>query len=247
MEAAGARDSGAVVLLPVGSVEPHGPHLPLATDILIAEETARRAAIRLAAAGLSALTLPAFPYATVEFSAGFAGAVGLTALGAEQALAELLTALHGQGWREVALVNAHLEPAHIACLRAVVERVGGRTGHAPLFPDITRRALAARLTDEFRSGACHAGQYETSLVMAVRPDLVKEEVRLALPAVPVSLVDAIRSGRRTFREAGLDRAYCGDPAAASAEEGHATYDVLAQIVAEQILEALAARSKNQER
>jgi creatinine amidohydrolase len=54
----------------------------------------------------------------------------------------------------------------------------------------------------------------------------------------VSLVDAIRSGRRTFREAGLDRAYCGDPAAASTEEGHATFDVLAQIVSEQVLEAL---------
>jgi len=239
-EAGQARDSGAALLLPVGSIEPHGPHLPLSTDILIAEETARRAALRLSAGGVHALVMPPFAYSTVEFSEGFAGAVGAGSETAARALGDLLSSLLGQGFGGVAIVNAHLEPAHIASLRAAVASAAERTGRSAIFPDITRRPLAARLTEEFRSGACHAGRYETSLVLAVRPDLVKEEVRARLPRIDVSLVEAIRTGRRTFREAGLDRAYCGDPAAATAEEGDATYEILAEIVAEAVLAAFQA-------
>lgn len=238
VEAASARDAGAVVLLPVGSIEPHGPHLPLSTDILIAEETARRAALRLASAGIPAFVLPAFAYSPVEFSAGFAGAIGLTPSAAEEALADLLVSALEQGFRAVAVVNAHLEPAHIECLRAAVSLAGSRAGRSPVFPDITRRALASKLTEEFRSGACHAGRYETSLVMAVRPDLVREEVRTVLPPVGISLVEAIRKGKRSFREAGIDAAYCGDPASASAAEGEATYETLGEIVSEDVLRSL---------
>jgi creatinine amidohydrolase len=108
----------------------------------------------------------------------------------------------------------------------------------PVFPDITRRAIAMRLTEEFRSGACHAGRFETSMVLAVRPDLVREEVRRTLPSVPISLVEAIRRGTKSFLEAGLDRAYCGDPAAATAEEGNATFETLAEIVADEVLRSL---------
>src|SRR4029453_2668976 len=84
----------------------------------------------------------------------------------------------------------------------------------------------------------HAGRYETSLVLAVRPDLVKDDVRAGLPPIDTSLVDAIQDGARTFLEAGIDRAYCGDPAAASAEEGEETYEILGAIVAEAVLAEL---------
>jgi creatinine amidohydrolase len=237
-EAAQARDAGAIVLLPVGSIEPHGPHLPLSTDVLIAEETAHRAAARLEEAGIWVLILPTIRYSTVEFSAGFTGAVGAATDNAAAMLADVLTSLLEQGFRAVALVNAHLEPAHIASLRAAVTSAAERTRRNPIFPDITRRSLAARLTEEFRSGACHAGRYETSLVLAVRPDLVKDDVRAGLPPIDTSLVDAIQDGARTFLEAGIDRAYCGDPAAASAEEGEETYEILGAIVAEAVLAEL---------
>lgn len=229
-----AREAGAVVLLPIGSVEPHGPHLPLATDILIAEETARRAAETLEASGRRALVLPSFSYATVEFSAGLPGAVGPKSATAQMALTDLLVTLLDQGFAAVALVNAHLEPAHIAGLRSACESAAMATGRLPVFPDITRKALAAKLTEEFRSGACHAGCYETSLVMAIRPDLVREELRTSLPPIGVSLVEAIGRGARTFLDAGLDRAYCGDPAAATAEEGRKTLDLLAGMIVEGI-------------
>jgi creatinine amidohydrolase len=128
---------------------------------------------------------------------------------------------------------------------AVAARTAGPerdTDSSPLvvFPDLTRKPWGARLTTEFRSGACHAGQYETSIVLAERPDLVDDEVRRTLPAVPHSLVTAIRAGQRSFVEAGGLRAYFGDPAAASAEEGRRTVEVLGETLEEAVMMALAS-------
>mgnify|MGYP003377552551 CR=1 FL=1 len=74
-------EQGAVALLPVGSVEPHGPHLPLATDTIISE-AACVAAVRLLAAAtpsVVALLAPAVPYGVTDYAAGFAGAVSIPA------------------------------------------------------------------------------------------------------------------------------------------------------------------------
>src|SRR5688500_10080905 len=64
-----------VALLPVGAVEAHGPHLPLATDCLIAEAMGRAAAERLEARGVPAVVLPVFPYTRAGFAAGFPGTI----------------------------------------------------------------------------------------------------------------------------------------------------------------------------
>jgi creatinine amidohydrolase len=90
----------------------------------------------------------------------------------------------------------------------------------------------------FKSGACHAGAYETSIVMARDPALVDEDARGSLPAVPISLSEALRRGVTRFRDMGLDRAYAGAPAAATAAEGHRLLDLLADMVATEVLEAL---------
>ena len=68
--------------------------------------------------------------------------------------------------------------------------------------------------------------------MADDPDAVKDELRRGLPEVPISLVDAIRKGQPDFLAAGGTQAYFGAPAEASAAEGHATYELLASILAE---------------
>ena len=107
-----------------------------------------------------------------------------------------------------------------------------------MFPDLTRRRWAERLTPEFQSGACHAGRYETSIVLAERPDLVRTDVMSTLTPNPRSLVDAIRSGLSTFTSAGGADAYFGFPADATAEEGRAIVDVLGAILAEAVVEAI---------
>src|SRR5690606_9552928 len=68
-----------IALLPVGSTEAHGPHLPLATDSLISEAVVERAAAELAAAGHLAAALPPIHYAVTEWAQGFAGSTSLAA------------------------------------------------------------------------------------------------------------------------------------------------------------------------
>ena len=131
------------------------------------------------------------------------------------------------------LANSHFDPANVAMLRGAVPEIEA-LGMPVAFPDFTRRALAATLTEEFQSGACHAGQFETSLVLADRPETVREETGKSLAANPASLVSAFAAGATTFTEAGGPHAYFGDPAAASAEEGERTYAAMAEALAREV-------------
>ena len=66
-----------IVVIPLGSCEQHGPHLPLDTDVTIALAQARRAAERLTRRGVAALVLPAIPFGVTHFTNGFAGWITL--------------------------------------------------------------------------------------------------------------------------------------------------------------------------
>jgi creatinine amidohydrolase len=237
-EMAGIDPDRTVALLPVGAMEAHGPHLPLSTDVIIAESMARAAADYLSSRGQDILLLPALAYSPAPFAAGFAGTLSVRPDTLTALVVEIGRALAGHGVRTLAVANAHLDPAHLGAVRAAGETLAG-DGVRFAFPDITRRALAERLTPEFRSGACHAGCFETSIVLAVRPDLVHEDARRDLPPVEHSLSVAIREGKGTFEEVGGDRAYFGDPASATAAEGQASIAELGRILAESVLEVHA--------
>jgi len=227
-------EEGCAAILPVGSTEAHGPHLPLDTDVTIARGMARRAAERLEAAGQPCVVLPAVHYSVTEFAQGFPGSMSVRPETARAHLADILKAAVATGFAPIAVANGHLEPAHIQSIAGAIEDVAADTKAQILFPDVTRRRNAERLTAEFQSGACHAGSYESSLVMADDPEAVKDDVRRELPEVDISLVDVIRAGQTDFVEAGGTQAYFGQPAEASVDEGHATYEVLAALLVEAI-------------
>jgi creatinine amidohydrolase len=210
-------------LLPLGATEPHGPHAPLQTDTLISVGICRRAAERLCGE-VDVLVLPAVPYGVTRSGADFPGAVSIS----EETLRALVTEICARLER-VVLVNSHLEPEQVRTLREL---------GWPLL-DVTRRANAARLTDEFRAGAGHAGRYETSLVLAERPELVDRERMRTLEAKMIDMPAAIRSGKTSFVAMGMDQAYAGAPAEATAEEGEQTFDVLAEMLIDLIREVAA--------
>jgi len=214
-----------IALWPVGATEPHGPHAPLGTDTLISVGMCERAAARLD----NAVVLPPLPFGVTRYGAAFAGAIGISEATLRAVIVDVATALDRQGFRRLVIVNNHFEPEQVATLRAAAEEAGA------LYLDLVRRRNAQRLTDEFRRGSCHAGRYETSLVLADAPQLVDPQAT-ELPANEVDMPAAMAAGRTDFVAMGMDRAYCGAPAEATAEEGHATFETLTDMLVELVRE-----------
>lgn len=235
-EIARAIELGAVAFIPIGSTEAHGPHLPLSTDSIISLEMARRACRLLEQKGICGLVLPVISYSVTDFSKDFPGTISISAETACRMLKEVCLSLIAQGFRRICVANSHLEPAHIQVIKNAVAAVEEQTGIKICFPDKRRRRWAERLTAEFQSGACHAGRYESSLVMAVEPELVHEELMRSLPANNISLSIAIQEGKTSFKEAGGELAYFGFPAESSADEGNKTYHILAEMLVEALRE-----------
>lgn len=225
-----------VIFLPVGATEAHGPHLPLATDSIISVEATRRACELLEVDGIDALVLPVMSYTVAEFAVDFPGTISVSIEAATKLIEDILLSLLRQRLTRICVVNSHFEPAHVGCIKTAIERVESSASVRVCFPDIRRRRWAERLTEEFRSGACHAGRYEGSLVLAATPHLVKEDIMRTLPANDVSLSVAISQGKTSFKQAGGNDAYFGRPAEATRQEGEVTYEVLASMLVESLRE-----------
>ena len=227
-----------VAILPAGATEAHGPHLPLGTDVIIAEAMARAGADRLSARGLHVLVLPALALSPAPFAAAFAGTLHTPAAATTMLIGGVVRSLEAHGIRLTAIANAHHDPAHVVALRSAVSHTAAGGYGTLIFPDLTRRRWAGQLTAEFRSGACHAGRYEGSIILAASPDLVRRDVMATLPANPRSIVDAMRRGDVKFTQAGGPEAYFGFPAEATAEEGRQIIDTLGTILARAVMDAL---------
>ena len=234
-----ASERTPVLLFPVGSTEPHGPHAPIATDPIISLGICERVARRLADdPELRALVLPPLAYGVTRYTAAFPGAIHVDEETLRRVVVDVCRSLSAQGFRHVVLVNNHFEPEHVQTLhRALDDLEEGeiRVGYL----DLTRKERATRLTDEFRSGECHAGRYETSLVLAARPELVDIAAMAALPYVSVNLAAVIADGMKDFRDMGLAQAYCGSPAEATPEEGNESFVVLTEMTIELVRELVA--------
>ncbi len=225
-----------VLLLPVGAVEPHGPHAPLGTDSLISTALCERVATALAAdSAVRAYVLPEIAFGVTRYSAAFTGAITISETTLHSMVVEVCASLQAQGFGHQVIVNSHFEPAHVATLRRAADdaKVG--------FLDLTRRAVAEQLTEEFRSGAAHAGRYETTLVLATRPELVEAETMRRLPAYELNMPAAMAAGHTDFLAMGMDRAYCGAPAEATALEGAATLATLTGLLVDLVRAQVGAK------
>ncbi len=223
-----------LVVLPVGAIEAHGPHLPLDTDVVIATAMARAGARKLAARGRVVVILPALAYTAASFGAAFHGTLSVSAITVTALIVDLARSLSHQGFRLLALANVHLDPEHLTALNEAVKLAKTDRLLPIIFPDLTRKPWGTRLGEEFKSGACHAGRFETSIVLREQADAVRDEVRQSLAPNPQSLSHAIKAGKRTFEAAGGPRAYFGDPAAATADEGARLIDALGSILEEAV-------------
>jgi creatinine amidohydrolase len=234
-----------IAILPLGAIEAHGPHLPLGSDIIIAEAMAHAGAARVSTHGWEVILLPPLFASPAPFAAGFAGTIDTAPTATAFAIQGIARSLDRHGVRATVIANAHHDPAHVECIRSLVRQLDADRTARLIFPDLTRRKWARRLTEEFQSGACHAGRYETSIVLAVAPGQVAQDRLHGLTANPHSLVTAFAQGRRTFEEAGGADAYFGAPAEATADEGRAIITEFGSIIEDAVLEALNANADRQ--
>jgi len=181
----------ATLLVPLGSTEQHGPHLPLDTDTRIATALADAAAARCP----GVLVAPAWPYGASGEHAGFPGTLSIGTEALQAALVELGRSTD----LRLVLVNGHGGNARAvqgAVARLVYEGRDART-FAPRIP----------------GSDPHAGRTETSIVLHLAPQLVRLDEAVAGPVPP--LADLVRDGVRHHSPSGV----LGDPAGASAAEG----------------------------
>ncbi len=191
-----------VVLLPVGSLEQHGPHLPLGADLFQPLHVLERVAART-----GALIAPPIPYGVVHTSRPFPGSVSVSFDALRAYARDVLADLVRNGFRRIVVVSGHAEGPHLAALRTAAKEVVDAGG-----ADITVLSDYDLVYEAFREeGEGHAGKIETSRLLAQRPELVKARPRKGVNRIPKHAV--VRDARRYWP------GFTGDPSKATAACG----------------------------
>lgn len=218
-----------IAIIPVGSLEQHGPHLPVMTDWAIAAETGRRVAEKM-----GAFLVPALPISTCREQMGKKGSVWMEPVTFYQMMTDIILSLKLQGFRKVGIVQCH----------------GGIFIMTPLVRDLNARhnpdlmvALAApgNFADQLRAegilettGGLHACESETSRMLALAPETVHMDRAVDfIPQVPRPYL----SYGSIFRAS--PTGVWGEPTKATAEKGEKIFERTSQLIVEEFNRAFA--------
>ncbi|MEO0618158.1 MAG: creatininase family protein [Pseudomonadota bacterium] len=220
-----------VALLPLGAMEAHGPHLPIGTDTILAEAVvdAAAAAFRQMSGGLSVLRLPALWLGASQEHGARVGTLSASDTQVVESINAIVAGLARSGVRRILLVNAHggnISPSRQAALEARVRH--GALCAAVHWQEFGLPDEDARMPDELRLRPAqrrdvHGGWIETSMMLAYRPDLVRQPLPPATattPPGPSFFPDGPVHWGWMSDDLGAD-GYIGTPGLASAEIGEA--------------------------
>ncbi|MEZ5825951.1 MAG: creatininase family protein [Geminicoccaceae bacterium] len=224
-----------IVLLPVASMEQHGPHLPVGTDSMLGEAVCERAA-RILQADMPVVVMDAVWTGLSEHHMAFGGTVTLDFSTFHKLIHHICLSLKRHGFRKIALVNSH--GGNIAALQTITEEIT-RDLHLPLVA-VTYWTLAQHLLSEHLStqkGIRHACEAETSMVMYLDSNLVDlTELEAARCPDPRDRQEnVVDDGYRwaSFAEKTPSGAL-GDPTASSAEQGKLLLEIAASHLARRL-------------
>lgn len=243
-EAAEAIARSATVVIPIGSIEQHGPHLPNGTDTMAAELVARAVAVRL-----DAVYVPFGPYGVTPIHAGHPGTINLRRSTFEALLTDICTELIAMGVKTFVLVNWH--EGNIASMNAVATDLQDR--YDTTFVGAQACYTAQRLYREEGGELTHGGGIETLAILAYDPALVKAD-RAGEPTRPEGAheMDAMRRSSEVYGfitdvSELADDGWYGNPQWATAERAEHFTKVVTEGVLEQLEVVFRARDLRQQR
>lgn len=216
--------SQALVVLPIGAVEQHGPSLPTLTDIMIATHVAEAAAgLAVTRGSISIVLAPPLPFGVSAHHLPFGGTLAISTSTMLAVLEDLIDSIESQGGRRLLIVNGH----------------GGNRGvaRAAASGADARESVTVASVDywECAPGSIpgHAGEVEASLVMALAPELIASPLpsRENPPSIS-SIGPASYHGSWLWES--ID-GYTDNPAKASVEHGQSHLEAIIDGLAEVML------------
>ncbi len=201
------------VLLPIGSLEEHGPHLPLGTDTFHALEVARRAARQC-----PVVVAPPLFYGMCRSTREHPGTVSISGDALRALLLSVGREFCRQGWHNLVFISGHAGGTHISAILETAERLLAELPEIRVavvnLLELLREVLGDRPDLVKTRGDSHAGEVETAIMMAAYPDLVRGSAPEEWPRFPKYVL--VRDKRR-YWPGGV----WGNPAAATAAQGEA--------------------------
>jgi len=227
-ELAGGRDT---VVIAFGATEQHGRHMPLATDALIGDHLARLIAERL-----DAFVAPTVRVGCSSHHLDFPGTLSLEDETFHAVVGDHVRSLARAGFGRIVLVPTH--GGNFAPLAQAVERLGELEGvRVDALTDLGSLLRIAQLGEDehgvpLGEGGLHAGEWETSMLLAIHPDLVHMD--RAEAGYTGDMQSAIEGMFASGVEAISPTGAIGDPARASAAHGERYWQAAIEIALEQI-------------
>lgn len=233
-------DKNTIVIIPFGAVEQHGRHCPLMTDALLGREIARRLDAKF---NNELLVLPMMWLGASEHHLAFPGTISASITTYIQMAAEIVRSVARAGFKKILILNSH--GGNRAPLRVALDILYHE------FPEHTIAKTsywvpAAKAIEAIREstppGIGHAGEMETSMVMAVRPDTVRVEFFEKdgkLTGSEFTLKDMFHHGGVFTSFQSIKRSNhggFGDPTKASPEKGEKFFDAITQVLEKVVID-----------
>ncbi len=221
------------VVIPLGALEQHGPHLPLDTDALIAEAVADRAAHR---AG-ECVVAPCAPVGASSHHLAFPGTASLSDKTLMSVIVEVVQTLLGHGFRGAYLVTGHA--GNVGAMAAVMAELDSAVRSRvvsfddwPAQRDAVHRVAEDQLGLDRELVGTHGGHFETSIMLAIAPG------RVDMSSAVIGHVGPAPSASAKLRSEGMTAlspvGVIGDPRGATADAGELYLDALVDLVVEGI-------------
>lgn len=220
-----------VLVVPFGSIEAHGDHLPLNTDTLIIREVVSKVAER----NMGVFMAPPLQYGVCTSTAQHPGTITISTDSLRSIATDIVKGGHAQGFRKIVLVSGHGGGLHVAAMREVAEVLvaeldGLKIAAFSIYDVLGREAFEIAET----KNDSHAGEMETSLMLHLAPRLVKGRSKEEYPEFPkpMSVKDKLKY---------WPGAVWGDPGKATKEKGERLFDLMVKKLEEVIAKVERSR------